>query len=129
MYICHTPYNTFGVVEWHLNQIHSSGATKIHEQNNCVWLFYCHVINASKHQWFKITTILLMNLWVRNLGGTWQQIWLLLPIGVIHSADFNGGRAGLESLKSLHSHSVCFLSGTSVLHYLVSLSLFLSLSP
>ena len=70
-----------------------------------------------------------MNLWVRNLGGTWRQfLWLLMPIGVIHSADFNGGRAGLESLKSLHSHSVHLLSGTSALHYLASLSLSLSLS-
>lgn len=65
-----------------------------------------------------------MNLWVRNLGGTWRQIlWLLMLTGVIHSADFNGGRAGLESLKSLHSHSLHFLSGTSVLHYLAPLSL------
>lgn len=69
-----------------------------------------------------------MNLWVRNLGGTWRQfLWLLMPIGVIHSADFNGGRAGLESLKSLHSHSVHLLSGTSALHYLASLSLSLSM--
>lgn len=70
-----------------------------------------------------------MNLWVRNLGGTWRQfLWLLMPIGVIHSADFNGGRAGLESLKSLHSHSVHLLSGISALHYLAPLSLSLSLS-
>ena len=94
----------------------------------CVWLFYCHVINASKHQWFKITTILLMNLWVRNLGGTWQQIRLLLPMESFTQLISTGAGQAWKVWKAfIHILFASFLALQCSTTWSVGLSLSLSL--